>query len=210
MDRIVDVLKDFRFSDYEIRVLLALVTEGELTASELAEKSKIPRTSVYEVVRSLESKGFVESFGKPLKFRALSADKLVELFSLRLKEKMEILSTSLRELEKHSKKEVVEFYKGDVAYQVLEDFVRNSERIEVYAISLSEDFERIFSKSSEKVSLFVLGKSDVVHGLVFSEDKVVIFTMKGGEPYIMIGSGEFSRFYREMVESFKKKRDQQV
>ncbi|WP_456478646.1 TrmB family transcriptional regulator [Geoglobus ahangari] len=207
MDRIVEVLRDFRFSDYEIRVLLALVMEGEMTASELAEKSGVPRTSVYEVVRSLESKGFVESFGKPLKFRALSADRLVELFSLRIKEKIEVLSSGLKELEKHSRKEVVEFYRGDIAYQVVDEFVRHSEGVEVYAISLNGEMKRIFEKYGDKVRVFLSGKSEVVHGIAFSGEKVLIFTVRNDDPHIMVGSGEFVEFYRDMVEAFKKKRD---
>ncbi len=210
MDRIVDVLKDFRFSDYEIRVLLALVMEGELTASELAEKSGIPRTSVYEVVRSLENKGFVESFGKPLKFRALSADRLVELFSLKLKERIEVLSEGLRELEKHSKKEVVEFYRGDVAYSVIEGFVSRSNQVEVYALSLSKELEKIFSKWSDKVTLNLVGRSDVIHGLIFSEDSVLIFTEINNNLNVMVGSGEFCEFYREMVEMFRNKKAPEI
>lgn len=206
MDRIVEVLRDFRFSDYEIRVLLALVMEGEMTASELAEKSGVPRTSVYEVVRSLESKGFVESFGKPLKFRALSAERLVELFSLRIKEKMEVLSTGLKKLEKHSKREVVEFYRGEVAYQVVDEFFRQAEDVEVYAITLDDRLNEIMSKYREKVKVYLSGKSGVVHGIAFSEEKVLIFTTRSGEPHIMVGSGEFVEFYRDMVDAFKKKR----
>ena len=206
MDRIVDVLKDFRFSDYEIRVLLALVMEGELTASELAEKSGIPRTSVYEVVRSLESKGFVESFGKPLKFRALSAERLVELFSIRLKERIEVLSEGLKELERHSRKEIVEFYRGDVAYSVIESFLSRYDAVEVYAISISKELRRIFSKWPDKVRLNLVGRSDVVHGLIFSGDSVLIFTEVKNNLNVMIGSGEFSEFYREMVNMFKNKK----
>ncbi len=210
MDRIVDVLKDFRFSDYEIRVLLALVMEGELTASELAEKSGIPRTSVYEVVRSLENKGFVESFGKPLKFRALSAERLVELFSLRLKERIEVLSEGLRELERHSKREVVEFYRGDVAYSVIEGFVSRSGQVEVYALSLSKELEQILSKWSDRVRLSLVGKSDVIHGLIFSEDSVLIFTEVKNNLNVMTGSGEFCEFYREMVNMFKNKKAPEI
>ncbi len=210
MDRIVDVLKDFRFSDYEIRVLLALVMEGEMTASELAEKSGVPRTSVYEVVRSLENKGFVESFGKPLKFRALSAERLVELFSIKLKERIELLSEGLKELEKHSRKEVVEFYKGDVAYSVIESFVSRSKQVEVYAISSNKKLEQLFSKWKEKVKLNLVGKSDVVHGLIFSGDFVLIFTEIKNNLNVMVGSGEFCEFYREMVNMFKNKKAPEI
>ena len=205
MDRIVEVLRDFRFSDYEIRVLLALIMEGEMTASELAEKSGVPRTSVYEVVRSLESKGFVESFGKPLRFRALSADRLVELFSLKVKEKMEVLSTGLKELEKHSRKEVVEFYRGEVAYQVMEESFSKADEVEVYAISVDGKIGEIVRKYGDKVKLFLSGKSEIVHGIAFSGESVIIFTVRNGEPYIMVGSGEFVEFYREMVNAFKNK-----
>ena len=205
MDRLIDVLKDFRFSDYEIRVLLCLIQEGELTASEISERSGVPRTSVYDVIRSLESRGLVESYGKPRKFRAMSAERLVEIFSAKLKERLDILSSSLREIEKKRKKEVVEIVRGEVAYRLIEEILSKSKEIRVYALSLNDELRRILEKSEGVKEVKEFRKGGVTHGIIFADDKVVIFTVRGSEPYIILGSGEFARFYRDLSEYMKRK-----
>ncbi|AIY90347.1 TrmB family transcriptional regulator [Geoglobus acetivorans] len=210
MDRLVEVLKDFRLSDYEIKVLLTLITEGEMSASELAERSRIPRTSVYEVIRSLENRGLVESFGKPMKFRAIPAERLIDFFSSKLKEKMQVISEGLKELERKSKKETVSFHKGDLAYNVIEGLVKDSEMVEIYGISIDDRMKAIFEKYREKVILNLMGKSDVVHGLIFGQNTVLIFTVVNGVPNIMMGSGEFYEFYRDMVEMFKNRKPPEI
>ena len=206
MESVIEILKDFRFSDYEIKVLLALLKEGELTASEIAEKSGIPRTSVYEVVRNLEMRGLVESFGKPKKFRAIPANKIIEFFSSKLRERIQALSIALKEIERHSRKEIVEFYRGEVAYNVIEKLVSESKHTEVYALSLSYELNQIFSKWKERVKLNLVGRSDVVHGLIFSDSFVLIFTEVKNNLNVMVGSGEFCEFYRGMVEMFRNKK----
>ncbi len=205
MDKLIDVLRDFRFSDYEIRVLLCLIQEGELTASEISEKSGIPRTSVYDVIRSLESKGLVESYGKPRKFRTISAERLVEIFSAKLKERLDVLSSSLKELEKKSKKEVVELVRGEIAYRLIDEILSKSKEIKVYAISLNDELRRILDKTKGKKEVKEFKKGKITHGIIFADDKVIIFTVREGEPYIILGSGEFARFYRELSEYMKKK-----
>lgn len=205
METIVQILKDFRFSEYEIKVLLALLRNGELTASEIAEKSGIPRTSVYEVVNNLETRGFVESFGKPKRFRTIPANRLVELLSSRLSERIKMLEKALKEIEMHTGKEIVEFYRGEMAYSVIDKIISESSSAEVYALSLSRELELIFSKWHERVRLNLMGKSDVVHGLVFAGNLVLIFTEVRNNLNVMIGSGEFCEFYREMVNMFKNK-----
>lgn len=208
MDKLIDVLRDFRFSDYEIRVLLCLIQEGELTASEISEKSGVPRTSVYDVIRSLESKGLVESYGKPKKFRAISAERLVNIFSQKLKEKLDVLSSSLKELEKRSKREVVEIVKGETAYGIIEEVVRDSKEIRVYALSLSDELRKILERAKGKKEIKELKKKGVTHGIIFADDRVIIFTVRDGEPHIILGSGEFAQFYRDILEhmiKFKRK-----
>ena len=61
MMELVEVLKYFGLSKYEAKALLTLLSKGELTAKDIAELSGIPRTSVYDVMNLLESKGLVLS-----------------------------------------------------------------------------------------------------------------------------------------------------
>jgi sugar-specific transcriptional regulator TrmB len=57
-------------SSYESKAYVALVAMGFGTADEIAGLSRIPRTSSYKVLKSLEEKGFVHSTqGRPIVYR---------------------------------------------------------------------------------------------------------------------------------------------
>ena len=50
----------FDFGEYEIEAYLTVLEHGQLTASEIAEKTDIPQPRVYDTVRSLSENGLVE------------------------------------------------------------------------------------------------------------------------------------------------------
>ncbi|MFQ6020624.1 MAG: TrmB family transcriptional regulator [Candidatus Aenigmatarchaeota archaeon] len=70
-----DLIKDLRqfgLNEYEAKAYLALTVYGPLTASQISEKSKIPQSKVYEIMRSLITKSLAESWEtKPRKFKAI-------------------------------------------------------------------------------------------------------------------------------------------
>jgi sugar-specific transcriptional regulator TrmB len=56
-------------SEYESRAYLALMTSGEVSPSELAQRSEIPRPRTYDVLRTLVRKGLAtERLGRPLRY----------------------------------------------------------------------------------------------------------------------------------------------
>jgi len=62
----------FNLNIYEGKVWIALLNKGVATASEVAELSSVPRSRTYDVLESLEKKGFaIEKLGKPVKFIAV-------------------------------------------------------------------------------------------------------------------------------------------
>jgi len=54
------VISRFNLGEYEITAYLAVLQHGELTASEIAERTDIPQPRVYDTVRSLGEVGLVE------------------------------------------------------------------------------------------------------------------------------------------------------
>ncbi|MDP7260666.1 MAG: helix-turn-helix domain-containing protein, partial [archaeon] len=63
---------------YESELYTALLKLGSSTAGELASKSNVPRSRVYDVLISLEKKGFaLIQVGRPVKYTATAPDKLV-------------------------------------------------------------------------------------------------------------------------------------
>jgi sugar-specific transcriptional regulator TrmB len=69
---LVDLVKQTGLNDYESRAIAALLEKGSSFASEVSRKSGIPRARVYDVLASLEKKGFlVEEPGRPARYKAL-------------------------------------------------------------------------------------------------------------------------------------------
>lgn len=71
--------KIFGLNLYEVRVWTALLSRGVSTAGELSDISNVPRSRTYDILESLEKKGFVVlKLGKPIKFVALKPTEVVE------------------------------------------------------------------------------------------------------------------------------------
>ena len=67
---LVNKLKDyFDLNVYETKVWLALLSKGIAAAGEVADISGVPRSRAYDVLESLEKKGFaLTKLGKPVKY----------------------------------------------------------------------------------------------------------------------------------------------
>ena len=90
--------KIFDLNLYEVKVWTALLSRGTSTAGELSSISDVPRSRTYDILESLERKGFiVMKLGKPIKFLALKPEEVIE----RVKKN---LVTSAREKSKRLEK----------------------------------------------------------------------------------------------------------
>lgn len=71
--------KIFDLNLYEVKVWTSLLSRGVSTAGELSTISDVPRSRTYDILESLEKKGFiVMRLGKPIKFIALKPEEVVE------------------------------------------------------------------------------------------------------------------------------------
>jgi len=71
--------KIFDLNLYEVKVWTALLSRGTSTAGELSSISDVPRSRTYDILESLEKKGFIiMKLGKPIKFVALKPGEVVE------------------------------------------------------------------------------------------------------------------------------------
>ena len=71
--------KIFDLNLYEVKVWTALLSRGTSTAGELSNISDVPRSRTYDILESLEKKGFIiRRLGKPIKFVALKPEEVVE------------------------------------------------------------------------------------------------------------------------------------
>jgi len=69
----------FELNVYETKVWLALLSKGISSAGEIAELSGVPRSRTYDVLESLEKRGFViQKLGKPVKYIAVKPNVVIE------------------------------------------------------------------------------------------------------------------------------------
>jgi len=72
-------IKNFGINGYEVKIWTALLSRGVSTAGELSDIANVPRSRSYDVLESLEKKGFViMKLGKPIKYIAVPPKEVVE------------------------------------------------------------------------------------------------------------------------------------
>lgn len=76
----VNKIKDyFDLNVYETKVWLALLSKGIASAGEISTMSGVPRSRTYDVLESLEKKGFaIEKLGKPVKYLGVKPHVILE------------------------------------------------------------------------------------------------------------------------------------
>lgn len=77
---LINKIKDYFYLNvYETKVWLALLGKGSASAGEIAEISGVPRSRTYDVLESLEKKGFaLVKIGKPVKYLGVKPRMILE------------------------------------------------------------------------------------------------------------------------------------
>lgn len=80
----------FELNIYEAKIWTALLSKGIATAGELSDISDVPRSRSYDVLESLEKRGFViMKLGKPIKYIAVEPNEIVKRVKKDLKKNAE-------------------------------------------------------------------------------------------------------------------------
>jgi len=92
----IEALKNLGLSDYETRAYIANISLISATATEISLESNVPRSKIYEILKSLAKKGFVEiEKGKPLKFNVVPPHEIFETSRREIKERLDDAETEL-------------------------------------------------------------------------------------------------------------------
>jgi sugar-specific transcriptional regulator TrmB len=92
-------LKDFGLNTYETKLWTALLSRGISTAGELSDIASVPRSRSYDVLESLERKGFIiMKIGKPIKYIAVPPAEVVERMKKKVLDDAEVQTKTLTKL----------------------------------------------------------------------------------------------------------------
>ena len=82
-------MENLGLTSYEIKVYLSLLEKGSITASDISKKSGVPYSKIYEVLNSLDDKGWLEANNeRPQKFFPKSPSTALE--NVRIEKEREI------------------------------------------------------------------------------------------------------------------------
>lgn len=89
----------FNLNLYEVKIWAALLSRGVATAGELSDIANVPRSRSYDILESLEKKGFaVTKLGKPIKYIAVPPEEVLERVKKNVQEDAKQMVTRLEEL----------------------------------------------------------------------------------------------------------------
>ncbi|MFH1590506.1 MAG: helix-turn-helix domain-containing protein [archaeon] len=89
----------FSLNLYEVKIWTALLSRGVSTAGELSDIANVPRSRSYDVLESLEKKGFVVmKLGKPIKYIAVPPTEVIERVKKNMRQDAEEKVTRLEDL----------------------------------------------------------------------------------------------------------------
>ncbi len=92
----IEKLKVFGLNSYEAKIWIALLSRGVSSAGELSDISNVPRSRSYDVLESLEKKGFIiMKIGKPIKYIAVPPNEVLERVKQKVKKDADEVSKNL-------------------------------------------------------------------------------------------------------------------
>jgi len=166
-------IKDFGLNSYEAKIWTALLSRGISSAGELSDISNVPRSRTYDVLESLEKKGFVMmKLGKPIKYMAIPPTEVIDVIKKKIREDSVRQESSMDELRKsdvleqltqlHTNgidmiepTELVGIIKNrDNVYDYMENMIKKAEK-SVYIMTSFDGMSRKidqFEKTLKKVS----------------------------------------------------------
>ena len=89
----------FSLNLYEVKIWTALLSRGVSTAGELSDIGNVPRSRAYDVLESLEKKGFVVmKLGKPIKYITVDPKEVLERVKKQIQQNADDNIVKLKEL----------------------------------------------------------------------------------------------------------------
>ena len=96
---LLDLKQHFKLNIYEVKIWTALLSRGIASAGELADISGVPRSRCYDVLESLEKKGFIiMKIGKPIKYLAIKPETIVDRVKRNIQNEADSLASQMESI----------------------------------------------------------------------------------------------------------------
>src|SRR4030065_469756 len=131
MSGVVEKLQEVGLTEYEAKAYTALLNAHLSTATQVSEKSCVPRTRIYSVLESLQTRGWIRIIsGVPLLFKAVEPAKVFEKVKEDYSELLDSIKTTLKN-EVNIVKEKFVVKKFNIGLEGLKQEIRKAKTVEI-------------------------------------------------------------------------------
>jgi sugar-specific transcriptional regulator TrmB len=131
MSSVVEKLLQLGLTEYEAKAYTALLNTHLCTATQTSEKSGVPRTRIYQVLESLQQKGWVRVYsGVPLLFKAVEPSVVFEKVKEDYADLLENIKTTLKN-EVNGMKEKIIIKKFDMGLEGLKQEIQKAKTVQI-------------------------------------------------------------------------------
>jgi sugar-specific transcriptional regulator TrmB len=215
----------FGLNTYEAKIWIALLSRGISTAGELSDIANVPRSRSYDVLESLEKKGFVVTKpGKPIKYLLVPPKNVLENIKKQIKTKKEkhisqIESTSFNNLintfhelyEKNTNHEeqVVAILKGRKnIYKHLSFLLKNAKKDILFSVeNKTTDTLEIINEAENKTKITTKTPNTKMRMSIVDDHNTLIFPIQESEVHpeydlcIWIRHTHTTKFLKQLLTS---------
>jgi sugar-specific transcriptional regulator TrmB len=181
MRSVVEKLLQLGLTEYEAKTYTALLTTHLNTATQASQKSGVPRTRIYQVLESLQRKGWVRIYsGVPLLFRAIEPKIVFEKVKGNYADLLESVEATLNNEVKDMKEKFV-IKKFDMGLDQLKQEIRKAKTVEINNATNSF-LKKISGAFNEKAKIKVLlfpgeKKPSTKSNIEFKEAEIAIVSI---------------------------------
>ncbi len=181
MDGVIEKLKRIGLTEYEAKAYLALLNTHLSTATQVSDKSGVPRTRIYNVLESLAQKGWVRIYsGVPLLFKAVDPMVVFEQVKEDYTTFLDAAQATLKEKVNNMKEKFV-IKKFDIGLDGLKQEVKKAKTVEINNATAGfiKKISDAFKPDAEVRVLLFPGEAKPANmqTLKFKEAEVAIVTM---------------------------------
>jgi len=131
MASVVEKRRRVGLTEYEAKAYLALLNTHLSTATQVSEKSGVPRTKMYSVLEALRNKGWVHVYsGVPLLFQAVEPMRVFEKAKEDYAELVDSVKTTLKEKVNNMKEKFV-IKRFDIGLEGLKEEIKKAKTVEI-------------------------------------------------------------------------------
>ncbi|WP_034552289.1 TrmB family transcriptional regulator [Carnobacterium funditum] len=161
MNRVIAIMKEYQFSEYETLVYIALLKKSGQTGYEVSKNSSVPRSKVYNTLNVLLKKGLVIcSNTDPVLYMAQPVARVIEQLKRKTQDDFNEIENNLGNIEESEMTETLwNFSDYNQVIEKVNELIESSQKdlyLQVWEEDLTKEMIGLLTKAEKRLENFIV------------------------------------------------------